>query len=48
MDNTQARRDNMEDNAEHELRDLQRLKVDYPSQLLNNNMNWLSGKRSFE
>nr|XP_034304358.1 LOW QUALITY PROTEIN: axonemal dynein light chain domain-containing protein 1 [Crassostrea gigas] len=26
MDNTQARRDNMEDNAEHELRDLQRLK----------------------
>ena len=32
MDNTQARRDNMEDNAEHELRDLQRLKVDYSSQ----------------
>lgn len=26
MDNTQARRDNMEENAEHELRDLQRLK----------------------
>lgn len=35
MDNTQARRDNMEDNAEHELRDLQRLKVDYSAQLLN-------------
>nr|XP_022325517.1 axonemal dynein light chain domain-containing protein 1-like isoform X2 [Crassostrea virginica] len=28
MDNTQARRDNMEDNAEHELRDLQRLKTE--------------------
>lgn len=39
MDNTQARRDNMEDNAEHELRDLQRLKVDYSAQLLNKNMN---------
>lgn len=35
MDNTQARRDNMEDNTEHELRDLQRLKVDYSAQLLN-------------
>ena len=29
MDNTQARRDNMEDNADHELRDLHRLRVGY-------------------
>ncbi|XP_062611821.1 axonemal dynein light chain domain-containing protein 1-like isoform X3 [Saccostrea cucullata] len=28
MDNTQARRDNMEDNAEHELKDLQRLRTE--------------------
>ncbi|XP_056012057.1 axonemal dynein light chain domain-containing protein 1-like isoform X3 [Ostrea edulis] len=28
MDNTQARRDNMEDNADHELRDLQRLRTE--------------------
>ncbi|XP_061169866.1 axonemal dynein light chain domain-containing protein 1-like isoform X2 [Saccostrea echinata] len=28
MDNTQARRDNMEDNAEHELKDLQRLRME--------------------
>jgi hypothetical protein len=39
MDNTQARRDNMEDNADHELRDLQRLRVGPITKI-----NWRGGR----